>query len=203
MMRIDAFAGEICAYLKTFPEVKQCGLYGSLQKGNSDRYSDIDIELDVTGNDNGKFLLKLPELLSKRYQLIFYDFAPSLAPEQYVVTVAIDQENPFMLVDISCTASKVCGTVSKEELRRQNNPFDHTLKLFTANLKHYIRGMDCLDDIFKMFHRIFPKTEVSSDEKRMLEDIYFWLVRNGEKRHKTYLDAFQTYLDSGAFDIFR
>ena len=58
------------------------------------------------------------------------------------IPVAMDTENPFWVVDITCTANPHCTAVTKRELSALNNLYDHTLKLFTANLKHYIRGTD-------------------------------------------------------------
>ncbi len=195
MMLISQFAQDVCDYLCTLPEVRQCGLYGSLKRNCFDQYSDIDIELEAApGVDNGQFLLSLPQLIAKKYPIIFCDYAPSLAPEQYLVTVAIHEKNPFLLVDITCTSEKPCKSVSKEELRGRNNLYDHTLKLFAANLKHYLRGTDCERDIQKMYQRIFPQNTGHLEEREMLSDVYHWLEAHREKRHESYLKAFQDYL---------
>ena len=93
---IQTYAKEICEFLMQIPEVKSCSIYGSLSKGTFDEYSDVDIEIDVSGTDNGMFIKKLPELIAKEYDLIFYDYAPSLAPQKYILSVAMNTENPFM-----------------------------------------------------------------------------------------------------------
>ena len=84
---IKEFAKEICGFLMTIPEVRSCDLYGSLSKGTFDDFSDIDIAIDVSGTDNGLFIAKLSELLSKEYDIVFCDYAPSLAPEKYIVSI--------------------------------------------------------------------------------------------------------------------
>lgn len=46
-MWIDELVKDVCSYLKTFPQVKDCCLYDSISKNDYDNYSDIDIEIDV------------------------------------------------------------------------------------------------------------------------------------------------------------
>ena len=57
-MLLKESAENICDYLKTLPQVKRCALSGSLCRGNFDKYSDIDIEIDVSGTDNGQFAME-------------------------------------------------------------------------------------------------------------------------------------------------
>lgn len=157
------------------------------------KYSDIDIEIDVSGTDNSRFVTKIPGLLSQKYDVIFYDYAPSLAPEKYLVSVALNDENPFMLVDIACTAVPHCTNVSKQELAALNHPYDHTLKLFTANLKHYLRGDVCCCDIQKMYRRISEKESLPG-EKQMLQAVMKWLQEKAEPRHKNLLKRFTDFI---------
>lgn len=57
-------ADELMDFLNTLPQVKSCSLYGSLTNGKADRFSDIDISVDVSGVNNGMFMKTLPSLLS-------------------------------------------------------------------------------------------------------------------------------------------
>lgn len=190
------FADELCAYIQTFYEVRHCRLYGSLAEGTCDRYSDIDIEVDVSGHDNAVFAKKLPLLLSLKYRIIFFDYAPSLAPEKYVVTVAMNEENPFMLADFYCRAVPHCPSLSKQDLASMNRVYDHMLKLFSANVKHFFRGEKCRPDIVKMYRRIFGTGGAAQprDEKQMLRLIYLWLIKNAGTRQKNYVAAFGNYI---------
>ncbi len=190
---IVEFAQEVCNFLKSLPEVKSCELYGSLSLGTFDEYSDIDIEIDVSGADNGVFVTKIPEIMSAEYDVIFFDYAPSLAPDKYLVSVGVKNGNPFTVIDIACIAAPHCGTVSRRQLSMLNNKYDHTLKLFTANLKHFLRGADCYDDILKMYSRIFSEKEVC-DEEQMLNSVYDWLKENAEERHREHIDLFENYI---------
>ena len=51
-------------------------LYDNIANNTEDELSDIDIKIDVSGYDNGKFMLELPHLI-KKMNVVYYDFAPS------------------------------------------------------------------------------------------------------------------------------
>ena len=106
----------------------------------------------------------------------------------------MDTENPFWVVDITCTANPHCTAVTKRELSALNNLYDHTLKLFTANLKHYIRGTDCYDDIAKMYRRICGQDTEVYGEEQMLNVVFEWLAENAENRHKKYIALLGNYI---------
>ena len=188
------FAKDIFEFLNGLPEVKSCKIVGSLNNGNNDEFSDLDLVIDVSGIDNGVFLTKLPKLFEEKYDVIFHDYTPSLAPDKYIVSIAINKTNPFMIVDVSCVAIPHCDSVSKQDLASLNNKYDHTLKLFVANLKHLLRGMDCYDDIYKMYSRIFGRNLEAYDEEWMMQEVYGWLQENAESRHEEYLALFEGYL---------
>ena len=180
---------ELTAFLTAHPSVRSLTLYGSLAEGREDRFSDIDIALDVSGTDNGTFLLTLPEILAQKYPVLYTDYAPSLAPDKYILTAAIYPEEPFLLLDISVTASPHCTTVTRGMLSERNDPYSHTLKLFTANLKHYLRGTDCDRDIRKMTGRL-PGYDEAAPLPDMLRYTYLWLTENGSSEMQTYLTRF-------------
>lgn len=195
-MHILRFAENVRSFLLNQPEVRAVTLCGSIARGNADCYSDIDLETDVSGTDNGAFLLQLPERLTETYPVIFYDYAPSLAPEKYVLSVALDEAEPFRIVDIACTAEPHVPSVSKDDLRLLNSPVDHTLKLFAANLKHFIRGTDCRRDIKKMYSRLPGASSDAHSEKEMLRFTYAWLEANCAAHQRAYTAAFRNYLES-------
>lgn len=180
-------------FLAALPAVQSVIPYGSFATGQSDEYSDIDLALDVSGCDNGEFLLILPQLLQKRYPVLYTDFAPSLAPDKYILTAALFPEHPFLLADISVTAEPHYATVTKEMLTSRNALYSHTLKLFTANLKHYLRGTDCGNDIRKMYGRLpLPETERLSE---MLFGTHQWLLENGTSEMRQYAEQFRPFLN--------
>jgi len=191
---LKSFAEEICAFLQGIPGVKSTEIIGSLAKGNFDKYSDIDIEVDVSGMDNGQFLIELPKLLSEKYDIVYCDFAPSLVPDKYIVSFAADMPNPFGFVDISCVATPHCTTVTKQELQGLNHLYDHTFKLFAINLKHYLRAWDCYDDIVSMYKRICGEDAIERDEAYMLEATYAWLVENADDKQEKHLRKFEEFI---------
>ncbi|MGI5893513.1 MAG: hypothetical protein ACOX6P_02865 [Candidatus Merdivicinus sp.] len=188
-MQIQELAARISDYLETLPQVCSHSFYGSLQYGNYDQYSDLDIQIDVSGIDNSRFLLELPGLLSKQFSVIFYDYAPSLAPQKYLVTVAVDSQNPFLYMDFACIATPHFETVSRQDLQKQNNPYDHMLKLFVANLKHWLRGADCRADIEKLYLKVFPSDQMPDSESVCLQNVYFWLRNHALPKYLPYLDS--------------
>lgn len=190
---IKEFASEIINYLSNLPEVNKCELYGSLANGTYDEYSDIDIMIDVSGIDNSVFSTKLPEILSKYFDVIFFDYAPSLAPEKYVLSLALRTDNPFMMVDISCVAHPHFQTVSKKDIASYNNSYDHTLKLFVANLKHHLRKTDCFNDIKKMHDRILREDDFLTEEQ-MLKAVYDYLKSRSHGKRKEYVKLFENYI---------
>lgn len=184
-MRQMQIADEVICYLNTLPQVKGCTLYGSLANGNADKYSDIDICVDVSGCDNGIFMLSLPKLLSKRFNVQWYDFAPSLAPEQYIVSVATDEDNPYCVIDIKCFAEPHIRSVQKSDL--ENDVYTHLLKLWTANSKHYIRGADYSGDIHKMGRKCIGTMSDKLTDEEIIEEVLCRLEKNAPNRLKTYI----------------
>lgn len=194
MSELMQVARELCDFLLLMPEVRDCQIYGSLERGDFDDYSDIDIRVDVSGSDNGRFAQNLPARFSEQYTVIFADYAPSLVPGKYILSIAFDEEAPFRVVDIDCYADPHCKSVSREEVAGWNDLYDHTLKLFSANLKHYLRGNDCYTDVLKMYGRIFGQSEEERSEKQMLHAVFAWLELHAQERHENYVAALEQYL---------
>ena len=173
-------ANEIITFLNEIPTVRKSSIYGSLATNTYDELSDIDIEIDVSGYDNGQFMLELVELLKGKCSIYYSDYAPSLIPDRYIVSIAIDEKNPFLLVDLCCSAEPHCTTVTKQQASEKNDKYTHILKLWTANLKHYVRGNECHDDIVRMAKKIAVEDIDTKDEAEILENTLRWLEENVE-----------------------
>ena len=182
-------AEEIIAILSEMTEVNNCTVYGSLSTNTCDELSDIDINIDVSGCDNGQFMIRLVEMLKKKLSVYFYDYAPSLIPDRYIVSVAIDEYNPFLIVDLQCSAEPHCTTVTKQQVAQLNSEFTHILKLWIANLKHYVRGVECYDDIVRMAHRLNLHDVDVKDEINLLEDTLNWLECNSSDELSTFITS--------------
>ncbi len=187
-------AEEIISILSTSPVVKNCTIYGSLRANTHDELSDIDIEVDVSGYDNGCFMLEINEFLKGKLNIFYSDYAPSLVPDKYIVSIAIDESNPFLIVDLCCVANPHCTNVTKEQMMAKNDSFAHILKLWTANVKHYVRGKDCYDDIARMARKLKIDIDAKSEEE-LLEEVLCWLEGNVSEGLKTFVKACRDRFD--------
>lgn len=189
-------AENIMKIIRNLPNVKNCKLYGSLADGKYDELSDIDIEINVSGYDNGKFMIELVNLLSDKLNIIFTDYAPSLVPDKYIVSLAINEENPFLILDLCCIAEPHCRTVTKQQLISANNFSTHMLKLWVANLKHFSRRCNCHNDIIRMASKIgIPDADIK-EEKELLKDVLIWLEENKTNSTTEYIKSCKKYFDN-------
>lgn len=110
------------------------------------------------------------------------------------MSLAISEKNPFLIVDLACTAVPHCPSVSPQALREKNDPCEHTLKLFTANLKHFLRGADCRGDIARMYARRFGTDAPAADELALLRAVHASLCEGAAPKYRAYLSALQAFL---------
>lgn len=188
-------ADEIISVLNEVPAIKKCSIYGSLATDTYDELSDIDIEIDVSGYDNGQFMIELVEMLSDKLDIYYYDYAPSLVPEQYIVSIAIDKDNPFLIVDLCCYADPHCTTVTKQQVLGKNEKYSHILKVWTANLKHWVRGSECYDDIVRMAKKLSIKDIDSKDETELLDETLCWLEENVENALNEFIESCRRHFE--------
>ena len=188
-------ANEIITFLNEIPVVRKCSIYGSLATNTYDELSDIDIEIDVSGYDNGQFMLELVELLKGKFSIYYSDYAPSLIPDRYIVSIAIDKENPFLIVDLCCSAEPHCTTVTKQQASEKNDKYTHILKLWTANLKHYVRGNVCRDDIVRMGQKIAIEDIDTKGEVEILGKTLCWLEGNVENGLHEFVESCRRRFD--------
>lgn len=194
MQHIVALAEELCNFLSALPEVKRCELYGSLSRGNYDLYSDIDIMVDVSGTDNSRFVTRLPQIFAQRYNVIFYDYAASLAPDLYVVTLAVDGDNPFRVVDINCTATPHCPGLSQAQVAALCSPYAHALKMLSVYLKQLLRGQDAHGGIVNLYTPLLGQPRAGAGDMDMLREIYGWVKEHAETRHEGLVRSFAQFL---------
>ena len=56
----------------------------------------------------------------KQFNVYYSDYAPSLIPEKYIGTIAIDKDNSFLIIDLCCCAEPYCTTVTKQLVLEKN-----------------------------------------------------------------------------------
>ena len=156
---------EIVEQVITFFEqqalVKHAFLRGSLASEGGDQFSDIDIGVDVSGWDNGQFLLQVPALLATTFPMAFHDWVPSLLPDAYVVNIYLRDLPLFWNIDIQCLATPHVPSLKTVSC----DPADHFLKLWILNAKYYLRGnVEAKQSIRKLAQRILPGQNIGSQD---------------------------------------
>lgn len=75
MKKVDQrleIAEDFITIFRQHPHVQSAFTRGSLARGTMDRFSDIDIGVDVSGYDNATFLLKIPALVQAHFPFTSY-----------------------------------------------------------------------------------------------------------------------------------
>ena len=71
----------------------------------------------------------------------------------------------------------------------RNEKFTHLLKLWTANLKHYVRNVECYDDIIYMARKIGTADIDSKEEVSLLDETLCWLGENVDSNLSTFVES--------------
>jgi len=137
---------EICGRLKTLDFITDVSETGSRIKGCADRYSDIDLIVNVQKIRPNAALLEITEFMNMAYSPLWFDYANSLMPSKFLVSMFIDCENPFCFLDI--------GIFNKEALayypeKFKNDKWVHLTKLWIMNFKYYLRKDKCFPRRFR------------------------------------------------------
>lgn len=194
---LKRMAERIMNLLNAMPEVNGCELYGSIADGTYDELSDIDINVDVSGCDRGIFMLTLADRMRQHMNVYYSDYAPSLVPEKYIVSMAVDEERPTCVVDICCCAAEAYSEVTGQQVRALNDDFSHILKLWTANWKHHVRGTACREDILRMAGKTgVEKTEEKTD-KQILHEVLEWLEDRRPAEMERFIGSCRRLLELG------
>lgn len=159
-------ANELIKFFKSHPMVQDAFLRGSLLTNNiRDEYSDIDIGIDVSGYDNGKFAKELPSLMNSNFDILFYDWSPSLVPTNYVITFVFKDFPIFWITDIQIIATPHYSSLKEVP----TNKYHHLLKLWILNLKFCLRGKEGTEySVKKLVSRTIGKVDSN--------DVYYLLL---------------------------
>lgn len=128
-------AERIIGLFNTSPKVKYATIRGSIFHEKADEFSDIDLTVDVSGTDNAAFALRISKIIESHFDIWFVDWATSLLPQEYVISIYLKNTSIFWNEDIACTATPHIETIQVF----QNDPFQHALKLWILNLKYLHR----------------------------------------------------------------
>jgi len=161
-------ANNLIQILKSLDEVNEVYLKGSIANGQMDEYSDIDIAVDVSGYDNGKFAQKLPEIIEYHLPLLFYDWAPSLIPDSYVQSFFISGTSPFAFIDIECKATPHIYSVTQVT----NDYLGHNIKLWIQIAKYFLRdSLNSTEQIHRLASKVLINSQWSNDTAELMKMI--------------------------------
>jgi len=137
---------EVCSKLKTLDFVIDIQEIGSRSEGNADRYSDVDLVVNVQVVKPDTALLKITEFMKMTYSPLWVDYANSLMPSKFLVSMFINCENPFCFLDIGIYNHEV---INYDPKRFENDKWVHLTKLWIMNFKYYLRKDSCFPQRFK------------------------------------------------------
>lgn len=121
----------------------------------------------------------------RRFPVIWHDFAVSLVPEQYIVSIEVDEKNPFCIVDLNCVAVPHVQNVQKSDL--ENDACYHLIKLWVVNCKHFFRKTDCSRDIRKMGKRTIGSACEKMSDRQILDEVLCRLENNAAPETAEYI----------------
>lgn len=159
-------ANEIIQFLSEQEFTKSCKLHGSLGRVKYDHFSDIDLQLDVSGYDNGKILLMLPYIIGKEFPIVYTAFAPKFAPDLYLVSFAFLNYDIFHFIDIECIATPHNSSVTKDEIVKVTDFTGLYVKLLIGCLKKHLRGQKFPPELNFIANQL--KLEIINDQKILL-----------------------------------
>lgn len=137
---------EICNKLKTLDFVTDVQEIGSRSEGHADCYSDVDLVVNVHNIKPDMALLKITEFMTKTYCPLWTDYANSLMPKKFLVSMFIDCENPFCFLDIGIYNNEI---ISYDQRDFENDKWVHLTKLWIMNFKYYLRKDNCSPQLLK------------------------------------------------------
>ena len=140
-------AEKLRRYLKSLDITKNCIIHGSLTTGRADKYSDIDLQLDVSGSDNGKTARELPELLSKEFPVVYTAYGPRFAPDLYLVSFGLKDYSPFHFFDVEIIADPHVPSLSRQEIIDMTDISALRTKLLVGVLKKHLRGQEYKEEL--------------------------------------------------------
>jgi len=137
---------EICGRLKALDFVTDVQEIGSRSEGHADCYSDIDLVVNIQDAKPDIALLRITEFMKMTYSPLWVDYANSLMPSKFLVSMFIDCENPFRFLDVGIYNHEAINCDPK---RFENDKWVHLTKLWIMNFKYYLRRDHCFPQRFE------------------------------------------------------
>ena len=158
-------AEEIIQLLNASGKIDSVSLDGSLTLDSWDEISDIDIVVEEKGRSPFENVMMALDEIRNQKKIIFYDWARSLLPEKYLISIYLKGMPVFWFVDIACYRDPRYGDITRDEIPQ--NYAEHLLKLWICNIKHEIRKNRERNKIDIVYQRLYhlPGEEIPAKEK--------------------------------------
>lgn len=122
---------ELISVVKAFVEkikfVSRVEVVGSYKDRRADEYSNVDLLVDVKEKTADKALLAVTAILKEDFKPLWSDFAKSLAPEKFLVSMYFETENSFRYFDIGISNRDM---ISYDPGEFKNDKYTHLMKLW-------------------------------------------------------------------------
>lgn len=168
---------DLIIHLLHSSEINEIRLVGSLSENNFDNFSDIDILLKDTKRSPVENINLALKTIQSNLDVIFSDWAKSLLPEKYVLSIFLKQENIFWYIDLSCYRDKNFQDTCRESLPQDK--IYHMFKLWICNAKQEVRKREERNNIDIVYLRIFHDSD-SVSKKEKYAKILDWLFQHSD-----------------------
>lgn len=152
---------EICIKLKSLDFVTNVQEIGSRCEGHADFYSDIDLVVSIQDIKPDAALLKITEFMTKTYGPLWVDYANSLMPKKFLVSMFIDCDNPFCFCDIGIYNDEI---LDYNPQNFENDKWVHLTKLWIMNFKYYLRKDICF---LQRFEKMMEQAGISDYKNKL------------------------------------
>lgn len=142
--------------INTINFVSDVKISGSLHNSTNDHFSDIDLTVSINSITADKALLQITETLEHEYKPLWKDFARSLMPQKFLVSMFFNCDNPFSFIDIGIFNNS--NDFSFDSNLFTNDKWIHLTKLWIMNFKYFIRKSDNFQE---RFTRMMSKANIT------------------------------------------
>lgn len=186
----EALTEQLIDHLKGLAFITRIDVIGSRVEQTSDVYSDVDLLLTIKDSTPDNALYEVTESVKAKFQPAWYDFANSLMPDKFLISIFIGGDNPFTFYDIGILNSD--RNLVYDKTLFENDHSIHLMKLWVMNYKYMMRGApqfenrfatmmekanishysDYREGFYQLLLRLKDKKTIKREYLRMLEELF-------------------------------
>lgn len=205
--------------VKSIKSVKNCKLKKEILDADYDEFKDVTILVDLVDDNFNGFISELLEKIKTKYNMAYSNISVSDKLNETTLSIGMDVENPLFVVNFVCKA--LLQFPEKDIDCKTPVKYVHILNLWINNLKRYLRGENCDDEVIKMAKETTDEYLKGKTTRELFDDVLMWLEDNATSKYSEYIREcrykFETLVDknkkvkdfikyvnehSGAFAIF-